>query len=233
MICSNCNKEIREGATYCEECGAPIDEPIVLKEIKLPEKTTKKESKSKEKEKLAATGPLFDFGGYVKGLGSSTYAILALVGGLVTYLAPFMTWMWLRLKNNKMTGNLFEIGGKNHEMSLQNNWILLIAILMMLVALCMIVMSAASYIRPLKPIHNNFIIKLAILLVAVVAFILIMSNDSYKVALDSIQQQIETAELFNYASDVDGGRGIGPTVYICGVVVYGASVVLEWFEEKR
>ena len=34
MICSNCGKEIMDGATYCLECGASIDEPVVLKDLK-------------------------------------------------------------------------------------------------------------------------------------------------------------------------------------------------------
>ena len=31
MVCKECGKEIPEGALYCESCGAPLEEPIVLK----------------------------------------------------------------------------------------------------------------------------------------------------------------------------------------------------------
>ena len=56
MVCKECGKEIPEGALYCESCGAPLEEPIVLKVSKEDIKRAEKEEKAKEKEraKLAA-----------------------------------------------------------------------------------------------------------------------------------------------------------------------------------
>ena len=56
MVCKECGKEIPEGALYCESCGAPLEEPIVLKVSKEDIKRAEKEEKVKAKEraKLAA-----------------------------------------------------------------------------------------------------------------------------------------------------------------------------------
>lgn len=56
MVCKECGKEIPEGALYCESCGAPLEEPIVLKVSKEDIKRAEKEEKAKAKEraKLAA-----------------------------------------------------------------------------------------------------------------------------------------------------------------------------------
>ena len=45
MVCKECGKEIPEGALYCESCGAPLEEPIVLKVSKEDIKRAEKEEK--------------------------------------------------------------------------------------------------------------------------------------------------------------------------------------------
>ena len=47
MVCKECGKEIPEGAMYCEACGAPLEEPIVLKVTKEDIKRAEKEEKIK------------------------------------------------------------------------------------------------------------------------------------------------------------------------------------------
>mgnify|MGYP001029374713 CR=1 FL=1 len=51
MVCKECGKEIPEGALYCESCGAPLEEPIVLKVSKEDIKRAEKEEKAKAKER--------------------------------------------------------------------------------------------------------------------------------------------------------------------------------------
>ena len=54
MVCKNCGTEIPEGALYCESCGAPLEEPVVLKVSKEDIKRAEKEEKTKAKERAKA-----------------------------------------------------------------------------------------------------------------------------------------------------------------------------------
>ena len=54
MVCKNCGTEIPEGALYCESCGAPLEEPVVLKVSKEDIKLAEKEEKTKAKERAKA-----------------------------------------------------------------------------------------------------------------------------------------------------------------------------------
>ncbi len=225
MVCSNCNKEIREGATYCEECGAPIDEPIVIKDIK-------QAAKPKKTEEAVATGVFFDFSGFVKGLSESPINILGLVGGIVSYLSAFLTWQWFSLSGKKTEGNLFDLGSKNHDMGLSEGLLILFAMLIVVAGISMIIISASKYIKPLKPYKNNFIIKIVPLLIVLVVFILVISNDVYRTSLDGIEHQMKEFQAIG-SSNFKGGQGIGFVACMCGMLLYGASVVMAWLEEKK
>ena len=133
MVCKECGKEIPEGALYCESCGAPLEEPIVLKVSKEDIKRAEKEEKAKEKEraKLAAkstvkpvpenkhrrkeadTGKIIDIVGYVQSVGTDMNLLFAFVGSILLYLAPFMNWIWEKVYDVKRKADLFEIGLKS------------------------------------------------------------------------------------------------------------------------
>ena len=133
MVCKECGKEIPEGALYCESCGAPLEEPIVLKVSKEDIKRAEKEEKAKAKErakhaakntvkqvpekkhhrKAADTSKAIDIVGYFQSIGGDMNLLLAFVGSILLYLAPFMNWIWEKLLEVKRKATLFEIGMKS------------------------------------------------------------------------------------------------------------------------
>ena len=238
MICSNCNKEIPEGATYCMECGAPIDEPVVLTKLKpknaeeaaeagvIKEKKTLKDMKDYE-------GPVFDFSGYVKSLGNDMSALLGLIGAILVYMAPFNTWIWYKLHHVKATANLFELGGKHGEFALFSTGIIVCAIFIILSSIDMIAFSACKYIGPLKMFEKNYIVRLLPIVVATIFLLLIINGDKYQMAVDSIASQVETAKAIGAASNYNGGTGAGMVILIVGMVIYGVSVLLDAVKGKK
>lgn len=238
MICSNCNKEIPEGATYCMECGAPIDEPIVLSQLKpknaeeaaeagvVKEKKTLKSMKEYE-------GPFFDFSGYIKSLGNDMSALLGLLGAILVYMAPFSTWIWYKLHHVKVTANLFEMGGKHGEFALYSTGIIICAIFILLSSIDMIAFSACKHIGPLKLFEKNYIVRALPIVVTVIFMLLIFNGDKYQMAIESIESQVETAKAIGAGSNYSGGKGTGPVVLIAGMVVYGVSVVVDAAKGKK
>ena len=107
MVCKECGKEIPEGALYCESCGAPLEEPIVLKVSKEDIKRAEKEEKAKAKEraKLAAkntvkqvpekkhhrkaadTSKAIDIVGYFQSIGGDMNLLLSFFSSLSCRIA--------------------------------------------------------------------------------------------------------------------------------------------------
>lgn len=224
MVCSNCGKELPEGATYCLECGEPIEEPIVLKATKIEEKAGPR---------LKADGPFINFSGYVASLKSDTSCFLALLGALLTYLAPFMSWGWRRLFETKESGNLFDFGSKNATMTLGKSIFLVFAILVVLNGVCMLVISARENIRPIRPHADNVILWLVPIVLGVLVFILIIRNETYRQLLNGIENQIDLAKHLGNAKNIDGGRGFGPIFYLGGLALYTLSVLVGFAGRKK
>ncbi len=238
MICSNCGKEIMEGATYCLECGAPIDEPVVLSELKpknMEEAMAAGELKEKKstKEKLQYDGPFLDFSGYVKSLGTNTSALIGLLAAILVYLAPFFTWMWTEHFEVKKSANLLELGGKSADLALSAGVLTAMAILIMLSALDMLVFSGCRYIGPLKSFEKNYIVRALPVVLTIIFFIVIISNNSYEQALESIKVQKETTAKLGSAINFAGGMGAGPIMLIAGQVLYAVSVLIDFAKRNK
>ena len=99
MVCRECGKEIADGLDYCTECGAPVEEPIVIKMSKDDIKKANKDLDKKTKEQRKSTnkdgkgknvigaydesedyeGECINLVGYGKSLGSNINNLLALI----------------------------------------------------------------------------------------------------------------------------------------------------------
>lgn len=246
MTCSNCGKEIMEGATYCLECGAAIDEPVVLSDIK-PKNMEKAlaEGKIKEKKSIVETfksdleksrnykGTLLDFSGYVKSLGSDTAALLGFLAAVLMYLAPFFSWLWNEHFKVKKTGNLFELGGKNAELALHSGIFIFMAILIMLSAIDMLAFSGCKYVGPLKAFEKNYIVRALPVVLSLIFFLIVINSKDFKTALDFIQKQEETAERLGAGFNYSGGIGVGPVMLIASEVLYVLSLFMDFAKRKK
>lgn len=225
MQCNNCGKEIKEGMDYCMECGAPIEEPAVITLTKEDLKATK------NKAEPVATGPFFDLSGFVNSLKSSVSMLLAFIGAILLYLSTFSTWLWDQLFEQKKSANIFDMGNKSGEMYIGKSSFLLLGIIILITGLLMLIISADSYIRPLKSIGNSeakrTILKCIPIIISIIIFILIWKNNLYEQAYNNIKIQIDFAKSIGSSSNYTGGRGVGPILYICGVALYALSVLFE------
>lgn len=241
MVCSNCNCEIKEGATYCLECGAPMDEPVVISSVKTKnvEKDANTEGSTKNKSKkgiLQYEGKFFDFGEYVKALGSSPSILLGLIAALMVYVGPFLTWIWQKQHEIENSANLFDMGGSKVEVcyfALNDKTITLIAILIVLSSIDMLAFSACKYIGPLKGFETNYIVRGIPVIIVGVLLLIILGRDSYGLALENMEAQIELAEQFNKGSNYSGGKGSGPIILVVGMVLYAISVFLDYTKREK
>ena len=246
MICKNCNKVIPDGNDYCPECGAPMDEPIVISMTKADIKNANKKLKDKTAEKvekttksgsgkprLEADGPLFNFAGYVKSLKANTASLLSLIGALILFYSPFMTWLWEELWKEKTSVSLFDLGGKNATLALNQPIIIVCAILVLLTAIAMIAISARENIRPLRPYADNILLRFAPAVVAVIILMVIVSNKDYSTACNVISDTIEMAKSIGSSDNYDGGRGAGIIFYIAGTIIYTVSAIMDMGEGNK
>ena len=242
MICSNCGKEIMEGATYCLECGAPIEEPVVLSELK-PKNMEEAAAGGIIKEKgniknsinttMAYEGPFLDFSGYVKSLGNNTSALVGLLAMVLVYLSPFFSWMWTEHFEVKKSANLFEIGGKNGDFAVGSGILIVMAILIMLSAIDMLAFSGCRYVGPIKGFEKNYVVRALPIVLTIIFFFVIINNNNYEMALESIKNQEESTKLLGSAVNFSGGMGVGPIMLIVGIVLYGISILLDYAKGKK
>lgn len=260
MVCKECGKEIPEGALYCESCGAPLEEPIVLKVSKEDIKRAEKEEKAKAKEraKLAAkntvkqvpekkhhrkaadTSKAIDIVGYFQSIGGDMNLLLAFVGSILLYLAPFMNWIWEKLFDVKRKANLFEIGMKSSMveedgsiLAMGETIVLVLGIIAILVGVWMLLLSACDYIKWLRKYAANPIIRFAPILVMLVIFIIVINNKHYTQSLRVLEDNVRLAKELGTSSNYDAGRGLGPVFYVAGLVIYTLGTVGDFLERKR
>ncbi len=136
MVCKECGKEITdETLSYCPECMAPLDEPVVINMSKDDIKKASKDFEKKEKEiqkKIAETtketkivaakdeidldaeyeGSFINLLGFVKSLGNNISNLLIFIGAVMLYISPFLVWLWETLHKNKSKSNLFGMAVK-------------------------------------------------------------------------------------------------------------------------
>lgn len=239
MVCNNCGKDIPEGNDYCLECGAPLDEPVVIKVTKDDIRKVNKKDKETKTVKVAedadkeTQGAFINIAGYLKSLTNNIGNMLALIGAVLLYLSPFMTWLWEKLWDTRSSGNLFDLGSKNGEMALGKPIITVFAIMVLLTGLAMLALSARENIRPLKPYADNYLVRFIPVLAGVIIFVLIIRNGNYVNAVENIDRGIEYAKQFGVSQNYKGGSGIGPALYIGGLVLYAASVFMDMIGRKK
>ena len=235
-----------EGATYCLECGASIDEPVVLSDIK-PKNVEEALAggKIKEKKNLVEDfkdsfrncknykGPFLDFSGYVKSLGADTPVLLGLISAILVYLAPFFSWLWKEHFEVKDSANLFELGGKHAELALHSGLLIFMAVLIMLSAIDMLAFSGCKYVGPLKAFENNYIIRILPAILTLIFFLIIVKSKDYSGALDFINNQEAKAEDLGSGFNYAGGMGIGVYMLITGEIIYAVSVFMNYTKRNK
>ncbi len=259
MVCKNCGKEVPDGADYCESCGSPLEEPIVLKvskdDIKKAEKAEKQRLKERAKETVrqqpkrnvakrkriaAAQEKVIDFSGYIKSIGMDRNMLMMLVGALLLYVAPFLNWIWEKLFDVKRKANLFEMGMKSSMveengriLALGSMLVFILAIVVLVVGVVMLVLSAADYIRPLRRFASNPIVRIIPIVLLAAIFIVIMNVKLYTQALAAIEDNISLARQIGAKSNYTGGRGVGPVIYIAGLLLYTFGTVFDLLDRRN
>lgn len=263
MVCKECGKEIPEGALYCESCGAPLEEPVVLKVSKEDIKRAGKEEKVRTKERAkvaqeaakkrakettkkephkvpADLSKKIDIVGYFRAIGSDINTLLAFVGAIALYLAPFMNWIFEKIFDVKKKANLFEIGMKSSMveedgsiLAMGATIVLVLAILVILVGIWMLLMSGADYVQPLRKYAANPVMRFAPIVLMIIIFVIIMNNKSYTQSLNVLEKSRELAKSLGNSNNYDAGRGIGPVMYIGGLTVYTIGTVGDFINRKR
>ncbi len=234
MICSNCGKEIHEGASYCLECGASIDEPVVIKDIKtnVASKNIGDEGQNDEA-RIIEKSKLFDYSGYVSSLGKNPAMLIGLLAGILVYLSTFFSWIWISQWGEKTSRNLFELGGKNGDMAVDEKIIIVMAVLIILSSIDMIAFSACEHIGPLKMFEKQYLLRALPIVLTLIFFIIIVNNKDYSFLLESIKNQEASHVELGENYDFSGGMGAGPVMLILGQVLYGASVYMEYLRGKN
>lgn len=207
MICGNCGKEIPEGLDYCEECGAPASEPIIVTSV-----AAKATKGTNNVATVGNDGAFFNLKNYVSALTFESYRIMALVAGIMMYLSPFLFWVWEVTGSQKKKANLFNIGSKNGVFAMNSIKITLLAIVMMACGLGMIIYSARNYIRPVALHSNKKMIWVGIEVVAVIAFLLIRGERKYKLVIDVVKNDVAIAK--NHGANVVAKWGLGPGFFL-------------------
>lgn len=246
MICSNCGKEIMDGATYCLECGAPIDEPVVLKDVKpknmeealaggeiIEKGNLVEDFKNSFRNAKNYQGPFLNFSGYVKSLGSDTPMLLGLISAILVYLSPFFSWLWKEHFEVRDSANLFELGGKHAELALHSGLLIAMAVLIMLSAIDMLVFSGCKYIGPLKAFEKNYIIRILPAVLALIFLLVVLKSKDYSGALEFINNQEAKAEDLGTGFNFSGGMGLGVYMLILGDVLYVTSVLMSYMKRNK
>ncbi len=198
MICEHCKAEIKDGLDYCMECGEPIEDKVIITSIKdIP---------------LEAQ-PFLDFGGYVKGLTTNPYNIMAFVGAMCLYLSPFFAWIKGNINGKESSADLFDIGAQYGDFAINKPTITILGILILVAGLGMLAMSGREYIKPLKPYADMLIIRFIPAIFAIAVFAVQLLNKGYK-NLCSIY-------------DVSVYKCVGPILCVVGIAIYILSIVME------
>lgn len=235
MICNNCGKEIKEGATYCLECGAPLEEPKVItlskEDIKNANRPVRKDApKNKD---IVENIPFFDYKEYISESKNDPTIFLSLIGALLLYVSAFTTWTWEKLFDNQTSATLFDLGIKGSDMFLSKKF-LVIAICVFIVGIIMICMSASDYIRPLINITEpaiKIVLQVLPIVIAIALFFLIIKDKEYSTFVKNIDGQVKLAKNLG-STNYSGGKGLGPVFYIAGTLLYSVSAIINIVKGK-
>lgn len=263
MVCKNCGTEIPEGALYCESCGAPLEEPVVLKVSKEDIKRAEKEEKTKAKERAKAAAlaarkepskpepkqihkkpadpnKKIDIVGYVKSIGTDLNTMLSFIGAIILYLAPFMNWIYEKVFDVKRKASLFEMGMKSSMveedgsiLAMGATILMILGIVAILVGIWMLLLSGADYIAPLRRFAGNPIMRFAPVVVMILIFVLIMKNRDYVQSLRVLENNVRLSKDLGSSSNYGAGRGVGPLLYICGLVIYTLGTIGDFLAHRQ
>ncbi len=228
MVCKNCGHEIEEGADFCLECGESISEPVVITNIKV-------EKKPEKREEDIDYGDLskYDISGYINSLGNNKVNLLAFFGAFLVYLSPFFTWLHQLYFGEEEKGSLFDIAGKNLEIATDSAMLKFVAILIIVVGILMLIVSASAYLGPIKKYQNKDVFRYLPVILGTVAVIIVFADGAYPDAIDAIEVMTEKFRAVGAGKDIyDGGPGVGPLLFILGMVLYIISLLLYKKERK-
>ena len=198
MVCEQCNAKIKDGLDFCQECGAPVQEAVIITcmdDIPLDAQ------------------PFVNLVEYVKCLTTNIYSLMALVGAICLYLSPFMTWSYGNIGGEKVKADLFDIGNQYGDLALNKPIITILGILILFCGVIMMAMAGRTGIRPLKKYADIVIIRFIPGAMAIILFVVQLMNKSYKV-----QRELYQVDIFNC---------LGPMILIIGVVIYTVSIIME------
>ena len=139
--------------------------------------------------------------------------LLAFVGSILLYLAPFMNWIWEKLFDVKRKANLFEIGMKSSMveedgsiLAMGETIVLVLGIIAILVGVWMLLLSACDYIKWLRKYAANPIMRFAPILVMLVIFIIVINNKHYTQSLRVLEDNVRLAKELGTSSNYDAEK---------------------------
>ena len=236
---------------------------MVLKVSKEDIKRAEKEEKEREKERMKAAveaakkqpksdskreihkiaadmSRKIDIVGYFKTIGTDLNTLLAFVGAIAIYLAPFMNWIWEKVFDVKRKASLFEMGLKSSMveddgriLAMGATILLVLGIVAILVGIWMLLLSAADYVAPVRKFAGNPIMRFAPVLVMIVIFVIIMNNKAYMQALKVLEDNVELSKSLGTSSNYSAGRGFGPVLFVVGLVLYTIGTIGDFLNHKR
>lgn len=225
MECKKCGKEIPEGFEYCVDCENEMQEATVFK---VTNKNIKKSNKPTPNDEVN-----IDLEGFVSALRKDLGTMMAFIGAILMYLAPFLKWAWREAGKESQSGSLFDLATKNitvvgvvkevYTMGIRLFGFL--AVIMLLGALFMLVISACDYIRSLRFLGDMIWLRLLVLGILAVAFVLVLLNPSYRQLLDAIDAAVQMGQ-------VEGGSGAGPMLFVGGWVFSLIATICEIRDRK-
>ncbi len=178
-------------------------QPVVLS---LDKKALKGETR------LKAEGEFFDFSGYLASMKNNISNIIALLGAILVYLSPYMIWLKKTVSGETRQADLLDLAGEYSEIALNQKSLMVFGIVILVMAICMLILSARESIRPLRPYADNYFLRFIPAIIVVVMFVLVIKNKEYSGEI--IKNTVET--------------GVGQVFLVVGVVMYSISVIFDF-----
>lgn len=205
MVCKECGKEIPEGRMYCDECLGDM-------ESQEQEVITVSRADVMRAEKKMRTQ--LDLEGYVKALPKKNMRIIMVLGAILTYVSPFLSWISrtyadVNEGNKKHFASLFELGGKSHGMAMKSGSIIFVALILMLSGVLMLLCSTKGYV-PVADMFNSRIMKYLPVVLTVFAIV-----------------KFFLTKCVRSAWKISAKPTYGIAVCILGLVLYSISIIAE------
>ncbi len=247
MKCENCGEEIREGFDYCENCGAPIGDTVVLgkeslKKVKEYNKNAKlsaqkKIKKVKKEEKKEEAVPFYE-----KKSAMLVSSITGLLAGVLMTVSPFLTW--IRVRGSDIGGTLY-VNRNLFQITSRPAFLLIIyALLIICTGLMMLYITLRGNFNNIKLpyigiFENGSYRKLIPSVVGIILLFLITNHDSFETRYEQYKETqaiIENNkiqyEMLGYQTAAnmycDVGYGMGFYAVILAVVLFLFSLAFKF-----